>query len=132
MRVYSIRELTETRLCAAERCEGEAEHNSRLCFRCLRKDDVKLHTPPTVYTGPTLPCCMCKQYKPDEEFPVMRAEKAAARRYRHNECRVCSAKRRRDHRKIWTPEQREAERVRSRATRARKRAEINRIRQAHA
>lgn len=96
--IISAHELTKTTFCAAERCEMDAEPNQRLCFRCERKDTVKLHAKPEVYTGPTLPCCTCKQFKPDEAFSKQTAHKSAHRRQRNNECKACCTQRRRDKR----------------------------------
>lgn len=107
--IVSAQDLTRTRLCQAERCEQDAEHNSHLCWRCLRLPEVRLHAPPEVYNGPTLPCCVCKQFKPDTDFPKQTAGKAASRRYRNNECKACSAARRRVKRTDPIVSQREAQ-----------------------
>lgn len=122
--IVSAQEATRTRICAAEACEMDAEPNHRLCFRCLRKDSVRIHTPPAIYTGDTLPCCTCHAFKPDAEFSIQRAHHAHHRRNRNSECKACSATRRRSYRSTWTPEQRQAERDRSARVRAKRRAQL--------
>lgn len=110
--MISAQELTRTRNCAAQGCELDAEPSRDLCWRCLRKPTIQLHETPEVYTGPTLHCPGCGEFKPDEQFN--RYAKNAHRRGRHSECSACCSARKRIERINWTDEQRERDRARHR------------------
>lgn len=128
--IISAHELTKTLICAAERCEHDAEPNSTLCYRCQRLDTVKIHVTPQ-RLGDLLRCSACEEHKPDEAFS--RSKQNTWRRHRHQECKDCSAKRRlvraADPRvgplkRVRTPEQKARKALTEKARRERMKAQL--------
>lgn len=99
--IISAHYLCITRLCRAEGCERDAENYSRLCYRCQKRQDVRIHTPPP-QGEPTLWCSQCRRDKPDTEFPYKdTAGKASGgrtsqRRGRYYACLKCADQARTD------------------------------------
>lgn len=81
------------------------------CFAKLRATSVR---------EDTLRCGCCRLWLPDEAFPRQAASKS--RRQRHSMCTPCARVVKRDQRAAMTPEQRDRENARKRASRARLRA----------
>lgn len=113
--VESQRRLHE-RLRAAgecERCGGwkNGLTQTALCHKCAMADRV------TSVRPTTLRCGTCREWKSDGEFAGARTN--PARRDRHDQCRPCSTKARREYRQ----RNREADNAYERAYRARRRAE---------
>lgn len=101
--IISAHYLCVTRLCRAEGCENDAENYSRLCYRCARRDDVRIHVIPVPLEA-ILWCSICRQDKPDEQFAMRPTTGEASggrtsnRRGRYYACLKCEALARRQER----------------------------------
>lgn len=114
--IVSAHLITRTRDCAAQGCTLDAEPGLEFCWRCILKPIIRRHETPEIYTGPTLRCCCCGVFKPDESFNKQN-QKCHDRRGRHQECRECCAQRRRDTRARMTSEERATEAAKQRRRR---------------
>lgn len=116
--IVNAHDLCRTRLCQAASCENDAEPGWALCRSCDKRwragKEIVLHElvqPRQPEPNSELMCCNCGAWKVDEEFSVCRSQKY--RRHRHNECKACATKRRREYRANLSPDERTAQNARS-------------------
>lgn len=115
--IISAHELTRTLICAAERCEHDAEPNSTLCYRCAKKPAVKLHhiQQPRIPNPQTELCCAtCGEWKPDTAYSHDRQSTKWATRGRKRSCKPCESRTRRAYRQNLDPDKRNEQRRRDR------------------
>lgn len=113
--IISAHDICATRLCRAANCTHDAEPYSRFCWLCSRRPRITEHPAHGPLDGPTLRCCTCHAFKPDNEFSIQRGNKGQHRRERNAECRTCAAQRRVLARALRTPQQIEHDAIKSRA-----------------
>ena len=133
--VTSAQLIGQTRLCTAQDCPHDAEPRLDLCRYCIARARAGrvITTQVAIPIGDTLRCSKCRSEKPDAQFSYKKD--ARTRRFRHHECKTCAQARRQAARALLTPEQiltiKQQQLERQRSLRARKREELNRIRQAY-
>lgn len=100
--IFSVDDVTRTRLCAARDCDGDAMTGHAICDRCARRQRqgkrIVLHEieqPTPIDENALLSCVSCDEPKPDADFSRSHSPRYRYRRNRHAECRECAAKRRR-------------------------------------